>query len=243
MAQVAFIPFSFPGMASVGCAFTSRQGGASVYPYFASNISYDVGDDPAAVSANREAIKQRLGLTELVDCTQVHQDAVVFELAEGRPCTGDGLATRRSRVGLMVKTADCQPILLAHETGRFVAGLHVGWRGNVMNFPGSGVRAVCERYDCDPAELFAVRGPSLGPQRAEFTNFESEFGPAFADYHDPDAGTVNLWRLTCDQLAKEGLRPERIHGIDMCTMSLPEVFFSYRGEKTTGRQAGIIWIK
>ena len=242
MIQIAFIPFTFPGLSNVGCAFTSRQGGASTYPYFAANLSYDVGDDPEAVTANRAYLKERLGLSALVDCTQVHGDAVLFDLEEGAQREADGLATDHPGVGLMIKTADCQPILLAHETGRFVAGLHVGWRGNVIDFPGTGVRLLCERYGCDPSELLAVRGPSLGPKQAEFTSFATEFGSSFTRYFDPTAQTVDLWRLTHEQLLAAGLREERIHGINLCTQSNPEMFFSYRGETKTGRQSGLIWL-
>jgi copper oxidase (laccase) domain-containing protein len=54
---------------------------------------------------------------------------------------------------------------------------------------------------------------------------------------------MNLWELTRHQLAEAGLAPERIFGLDLCTKSREEDFFSYRRDKTTGRQAGIIWIK
>jgi hypothetical protein len=98
---------------------------------------------------------------------------------------GDALATSVPGLALGIKTADCQPVLLAHESGRFVAALHVGWRGNVQNLPGSAVARLCAHYGCAPAELFAVRGPSLGPQAAQFTNFETEFGPRFREFLTP----------------------------------------------------------
>ncbi len=243
MVQIAFVPFSFSGLHAVGCAFTSRQGGVSTAPCTSANLSFEVQDDLAAVRANREGIKKRLGLKQLVDCTQVHADTLNFELQEGEPCTGDGLATSTAGIGLMIKTADCQPVLIAHENGRFVAALHIGWRANVLNFIGTGVQRLCTHYSCKPSELFAVRGPSLGPKKAEFTNFDQEFGAAFKAYYHSPSKSMNLWQLTQDQLMAAGLLPERIHGIDMCTMSMPDVFFSYRREKNTGRQAGIIWLK
>ncbi len=243
MLQIAFIPFSFPDLPRVGCVFTSLQGGLSKYPYFAANLSFDVGDDPALVRANRDYLKDRLGLDELVDCTQVHGNELIFDLEPGVKCQADGLATQRLGIGLMIKTADCQPIMLTHESGRFVVGLHVGWRGNVIDFPGTGVRLICEKYGCKPAELLAVRGPSLGPQQAEFINFRGEFGSGFASYFNPATQTADLWQLTRDQLVAAGLLPERVFGVDMCTKSTPELFFSFRAKKTTGRQAAIIWIK
>ncbi|MGE4503796.1 MAG: polyphenol oxidase family protein [Desulfovibrionaceae bacterium] len=239
---IAFFPFSFPGLPGVGCAFTSRQGGASVYPFQYANLSHDVGDDRAAVDENRTLLKERFRLLELADRTQVHADALCFDPREGDAGEADGLATARPGVGLMIKTADCQPVLLAHESGRYVAALHVGWRGNVLGFPGSGVARFCGEYGLAPEELFAVRGPSLGPEQAEFTNFEAEFGPGFAAYHDPAKRTVDLWALTRAQLLEAGLLPGRVFGVDLCTRTLPEVFFSYRASRRTGRQAGLIWI-
>lgn len=243
MPQIAFIPFSFPALPQVGMCFTSRRGGVSEPPHEQSNLSYDVGDETEAVDKNRQLIKERFGLQALVDCTQVHGDTVVFDLAPGTECKADGLAVTKPKIAVMAKTADCQPILLAHETGRFVAALHVGWRGNVINFPASGVAKICEEFKANPRELFAVRGPSLGPNWAQFLNFHQEFGEKFAKYFDHDKKTVDLWRLTKEQLVGAGLRQERVYGVDLCTREMEDTFYSYRRDKTTGRQAGIVWLK
>ena len=154
---------------------------------------------------------------------------------------GDGLATDKPGIGLLIKTADCQPILLAHRSGRFVAGIHAGWRGNRCDFPGSGVRRFCEHYGVEPRELLAVRGPSLGPARAEFINFESEWGDAFRPWFDAGSRTMDLWGLTRWQLEQAGLLPRNIYGIDLCTASCNRQFFSYRCVKASGRQASVIW--
>ena len=72
--------------------------------------------------------------------------------------------------------------------------------------------------------------------------FEAEFGEAFRPYFDHRTRRVDLWRLTRDQLVAAGLSRDRIFGLDLCTRSLP-LFFSYRRDKTTGRQASLIWIR
>lgn len=248
MVQIAYMPFEFPGLPQVGCAFTSRIGGVSEPPHHTANISFDVDDEPEAVSANRLAIQERLGFSSWNDCHQVHGDVINFDLEPGRAdrpakCEGDGLATAQPGQALVIKTADCQPLLLAHESGKYVAGLHVGWRGNRINFPATGVQGFCERYGFGPGEVLAVRGPSLGPGSSQFVNFMSEFGSKFSPYHDEKAQTVDLWRLTRDQLLEAGLQENRIFGMNLCTMDMAETFFSYRRDKKTGRQAGIIWIR
>lgn len=242
------IPFAFPGVANVRCAFGTRIGGYSPSPFDHANVSLDVGDDPAKVVANRQAMQRELGFAHWQELRQVHGVGMVFDpepgdIAKGPVAEGDGLATATPGQALVIKSADCQPILLAHRSGKYVAALHVGWRGNVQGFPLLGAKAFCERYSLDPADVLAVRGPSLGPSASEFSDFEREFGPDFKDHYDPTTKTVNLWLLTRHQLRKAGLKPGNIFQIDLCTNSLADTFFSYRRREKTGRQASLIWIR
>jgi polyphenol oxidase len=242
------IPFRFPGVPRVRCAFTTRIGGGSEGPFQSANLSFDVGDDPDKVRQNRERVLGLLGDPSWVELRQVHGTAMVFDppmpadlhvpLGEG-----DGLATARPGQALVIRTADCQPILLADRTGSHVAALHCGWRGNRAEFPKTGAERFCSRYRLDPRDVFAVRGPSLGPSRAEFVNFDLEWGPGFEDYFDQRKRTMDLWRLTADQLIAAGLNREHIHSVDICTFEREELFFSYRRGRDCGRQAGIVWLE
>jgi hypothetical protein len=241
--MMTVIPFAFPGLPGVRVAFTTAVSGADK-----GNISYNVGRDAHAVRANREALKRQLGFGEYCSLRQVHGADMAFDPApvgpgEASTFQADGSATATPGKALVIKTADCQPVMLAHVSGRYVAALHVGWRGNVMEFPRLGVQAFCERYGLKPRDVLAVRGPSLGPAASEFTNFEMEFGERFRDFFDPATQTVNLWRLTVAQLVEAGLKRERIFGLDLCTHSLGE-FHSYRRDKAgSGRQANLIWME
>jgi len=243
-----FIRFHFPGVPAVECAFQLRTGGASRGPYAQGNVSLLVGDAPEAAAANRAALATELGLEAVAELKQVHGDRLLCEpgaeallRADTAPSVeGDGLAVSRPGLGLLIKTADCQPLFFAHESGRAVAALHVGWRGNRINFPAGGLRAFCARYQCAPGEVLAVRGPSLGPAAAEFVHFDREWGKAYAPWFDVRRRTMDLWRLTRSQLEEAGMAPERIFSLDLCTTSLPQ-FFSYRRDKITGRQANLVW--
>lgn len=232
-----YIPFAFPGLPQIGCAFGCGP----------RTMAFTGAADPAAVTTVRRELKRDLGFSAWHSLKQVHGVHMIFEpefdtLERPSIETGDGMAESRPGRALAVKTADCQPVLLAHESGRFIAALHVGWRGNAADFCGRGVRSFCVRYGLDPRELLAVRGPSLGPGESEFTAFEAEFGEAFRPYYDHRTRKVDLWRLTRDQLVAAGLDRDRIFSLDLCTRSLP-LFFSYRRDRTAGRQASLIWIR
>ncbi len=239
------LDFHFPGLPHIGVAFTTRLGGVSTGTYAEANLSLDVGDDPKAVIANRQAVRHALGISRWQELTQVHGTTILQDngsdtLLAGGTRQGDGLMTHHPGVALVVKTADCQAILLTDTEGQYLAALHCGWRGNAAAFPLHGVQAFCAAYGLDPSQVLAVRGPSLGPGASEFTNFATEWDPMFRRYFDPTTMRVHLWQLTRDQLMAAGVPGRQIFGLDLCTATSP-LFFSYRRDKTTGRQAALIW--
>lgn len=237
--SLTYLPFVFPAVPSVGTAFCLRTAG---------NISLEIGDNPEDVRRNRHALKQQLGLGSWQEVQQVHGPQMVFDpepgdIAAPGSIQADGLATEREGRALVIKTADCQPVLLAHKSGQYIAALHAGWRGNVLHFPATGVRDFCEEYNLSPADVYAVRGPSLGPDASEFKNFHEEFGIAFEQWYNAQTQTVNLWAMTHDQLMGAGIPAANIFSIDLCTHLAEDMFFSYRRNNNCGRQASIIWIK
>ena len=60
----------------VRMVFTSRAGGASSSPYDSFNLGDHVGDDPAAVAANRERLRRATGLEDIVWMEQLHTNTV-----------------------------------------------------------------------------------------------------------------------------------------------------------------------
>ena len=92
-------------------------------------------------------------------------------------------------------------------------------------------------------DILAVRGPSLSPGRSEFVNFGREFGPGFEAFYHPETRTVDLWAMTRSQLMAAGVPARNIFGLDLCTRDNPDLFFSFRRERVTGRQAALIWIR
>ena len=235
----AVIPFVFPGLSGVRCAFGTALTG---------NLSFAAAPDAAsqaAVRANRRRLLNHCGLAGWSELQQVHGDVCIevtgpTDVDTAPTVEADAQFTDKTDLGLVIKTADCQPILLTSTTGSAIAALHVGWRGNVLNVPAVGVRTFCQAYGLMPSEVMVVRGPSLGPGEAEFVNFGQEWGPAFLPWFDTEHQTMDLWSLTRHQLTEAGVLPQNIFSVDLCTKSLPELFFSYR-RKDEGRQISLIW--
>ena len=212
---VNFFVFKFPGVSKARCAFQFRnleEGELS------GNISFNVGDSEKKVLESRQGlIAQLKGLDQWSECHQVHGTSIVKEplpteiVADKLP-EADGMMTSQKGLGLMLKTADCQPLFIANKEGTCIMALHVGWRGNRAAFPQIAVKDFCAHYGVRPQNLVAVRGPSLGPAAAEFVNFDTDFGPEFSRWHDPETKRVNLWAMTRWQLQEAGVPQENIFG-------------------------------
>ncbi|MDR2604161.1 MAG: polyphenol oxidase family protein [Desulfovibrio sp.] len=235
--QGGCIPFAFPGLPEIGCVFGTALCGS---------IHLSASGDGDAVT-RREALLAAIGLARWVELCQVHKDGFIVD-ARPTPTElpsaleADGSCTRERGLGLLVKTADCQPLFFAAGDGSAVAALHVGWRGNAADYPAVGLSRFCEAYGLDPAGVLAVRGPSLGPGASEFVNFGKEWLAAFAPWFDAEKQTMDLWRLTRDQLMRVGMPAGNIFSLDLCTCSLPGLFFSHRrGDE--GRQGSLVWIR
>lgn len=247
---LSFIPFAFPGAPGVRCAFQTRDWGVSEGPYGGGNIAYTVGDDPLRVSANRLDLAASLELAEIAELDQIHGDTLVFDppasplerfvepppFQRGRPCHG------QTGIGLIIKTADCQPVLVAHKEGRHIAAFHIGWRGNRLRFLQSGIAAFCGRYGLDARDLARRARPEPRAAALGIRQLRQGMGPRFRQLVQRPRQDHEPLAADRDQLLEAGLPDEGIFGLDLCTASMPDSFFSYRRDGICGRQANVIWI-
>lgn len=230
-------------------AILTRKGGASYRPFDSLNFSTVAGDSLANVSANFERLKTYSGAPYVVSVKQQHGDEVVIvdehnldALNVPEPETeGDALITSMPNVILMIKVADCQPVLLVDPTQKVVAAVHSGWRGSVLNIIGKTVQTMHDKFGCDPANIQAGIGPSLGPCCAEFVNYREELPPTFWPYKSGN-DHFNFWRISAMQMKNAGIPEANIEISNICTVCNPDLFFSYRRDKRTGRFGACIEI-
>ena len=187
------------------------------------------GNGPKAAT-NRERLARTLGLERLAWAQQVHGTRVVAVEGDGQSPLGeaDGLATDQPGVGLLIKQADCQAVILAAPERGVIANLHVGWRGNAAGMPGQGVAFLHERYGVEPGELYAAISPSLGACCAQFVNWREELPPWFEAFRRGE-DRFDLEAAARAQLIQAGVAPERIETSGVCTVCDAN-YFSYRRE-------------
>ncbi len=231
----------------VGHAIFLRTRGFSDAPFDRLNVSFAVGDEVKQVARNRDLVAGALNAAELVFMRQVH--GYGLRVIADRPANdgadppeADVLITDRAGKFLVVQVADCQPILMYDPVRRVVANVHCGWRGSVANVLGRTVEALRSGFGCAAKDLLVGVGPSLGPCCAEFVNYRREIPPWLWSYRR-DSVYFDFWSMTRDQLTAVGVRDDHIEISRLCTRCHPDRFFSYRGEKRTGRFPAVIGLK
>ncbi|WP_456433311.1 peptidoglycan editing factor PgeF [Nitratifractor sp.] len=220
------------------------------------SVALHTGEDPHLVRGNRRRFADCFDPdTRFVSVLQVHGTAIHFvDDATGygweeppESIRADALATDREGVALCILTADCVPILLADPVRRVVAAIHAGWRGAAEGIVPRTLAALEERYGCDPVNLVAGIGPSIGGCCYEVGE---EVAGRFGEF--PDAivrreGRIflDLPRIVVRQLADAGVDETKIEASGVCTAcSGEERFFSYRATGgCTGRFMSAIMLE
>lgn len=240
---VCFAP-DWPLPPGVRALQTTRVGGRSVGPWAGFNLGEHVGDDPAAVAANRAALARRLPAA-LVWLSQVHGTAVadIDDLAAGAPPpVADAAVARRPGRVCVVMTADCLPLLLCDADGGVVAAAHAGWRGLCAGV----VEATVAAMGVPPARLTVWLGPAIGPRAFEvggevrdaFLAHDAAAASAFVAGAD-GRWLADLYALARQRLAAAGVRD--VHGGGECTFGDAGRYFSHRRDGVSGRMATLIW--
>ncbi len=226
-------------------AITTRHGGVSEGRCESLNVSYSVGDAQPNVDENLRRAAETVGARrqDLFSAYQVHGRAVT--LVEGdtpiepRPKC-DVLVTRSSARTLMLRYADCTPVLLADPRQRAVAVVHAGWRGSAVRASAAAVEALVGAFGTRPADIVAGIGPAIGPCCYEVGG--DVFG-AFADRSTLFNGRkLDLWEANRQALVESGVPGESIEVAAICTQCESERFFSHRanGGQPAGRFAALI---
>ncbi len=229
---------------------TTRAGGISAPPFDTFNLGDHVGDDPAAVAANRARLATAIGLApdRVVWMNQVHGDRVEVVDGPRRAAVGgrvgtDALVTNTSRLALAVVTADCVPVLMGDARAGVIGAVHAGRVGAQRGVVARAVEAMLS-LGARAGDISVLLGPAV-------SGLNYEVPAAMADEVEAalprsrtttSAGTPGLdlrAGIACQ------LRDLGVTSIDVdprCTVADPTLF-SHRRGAPTGRLASLVWME
>lgn len=234
------------GTARVRRVVSTRAGGRSTGPFARFNLSAGVGDDPAAVAANRERLAAELGVP-VVFLEQVHGNRVVTVEAAPRPGAPDVPATDAAvtalpGVGLAVLAADCVPVLLADPEAGVVGAAHAGRVGAAAGVIPATLAAM-EALGASASAVEVLLGPAICGACYEVPaqmrlQVDARL-PGSAVVTRRGTPGLDLRAGLFHQLTALGVA--RIGGDPRCTVEDKDLY-SHRRDGRTGRLAAITWL-
>lgn len=153
----------FAGRRRISWAVSGRAGGASAGPFAALNLAGHVGDEAAAVAANRD----RLATWAAADggiaaLGAVHGSRVAEVTGPGELEGCDGAVCAIPGIALLALGADCALAALADPDAGIVGVLHCGWRGLAGDEDGDVVaNTVGAMRALGAGRIRAVLGPAI----------------------------------------------------------------------------------
>ncbi|PTR32206.1 hypothetical protein C8K36_1011258 [Rhodococcus sp. OK519] len=225
---------------------TSRSGGVSAPPYDSFNLGDHVGDDPAAVEANRRRLADGIGLPfeRLVWMEQIHSRnvTVVDGPQDGPVPTTDALVTREPGLALVTLSADCVPILLSDDEAGVIAAVHAGRIGARIGIVPKVIGAMIEQ-GARPERIGAFLGPAASGRQYEVPAAMQadveKFLPGSATRTVKGTPGLDLRAGLRRQLLAAGI--SGVAEDPRCTIE-DRALFSHRREAPTGRLAAVIWM-
>ena len=225
---------------------TTRAGGVSAPPFDTFNLGDHVGDDPAAVAANRARLAGAIGLADrVVWMNQVHGDRVevVDEPRDSAVDDTDALVTSTPRLALAVVTADCVPVLMADDRAGVIAAVHAGRVGAQRGVVTRTVETMLG-LGAQVGDISVLLGPAVSGRNYEVpAAMADEVEAALPGSRTTTAaGTPGLdlrSGIACQ------LRDLGVTSIDVdprCTVA-DQSLFSHRRGAPTGRLAALVWME
>ena len=246
------VPYlSFPVFRDTGLVtdgFSTRLGGVSEGCFSSLNLSFDRGDDRAAVAENFRRMGEALSVhcEDMVLSQQTHTTniRIVTDEDRGKGITRerdytdiDGLITNVPGICLVTTYADCVPLYFLDPVKKVIALSHSGWRGTVGKIGKKTVELMHDNFGSDPADILAAVGPSVCQDCYEVSadvidRFKEVFDRSVWDelfYGKPDGKyQLDLWKANEKIFLEAGIRKEHIAVTNVCTHCNSGILYSHR---------------
>lgn len=230
----------------------TRHGGVSQCPWHSLNLGASIGDIQEAVKENHARVYRAADVNgaRAISCWLVHSadTLVVKEFVErdGRLQKADAIITDQPDTPLVMRFADCVPLLYYDRTKRVIGLGHAGWRGTVKGMAAKVARMMRDAFGCQTEDIEVVIGPAIS--RRNYRVGEEVAGLA-ANYfgeganviwRDPADGSpyLDLWRANRWDLERSGV--SNIEVLDICTFENTDDFFSHRAENGSTGRFGVV---
>ncbi len=163
---------------------------------------------------------------------QEHKDRIITvnkepEKNEYVHATADASITNIPGICLVIRTADCVPVLFFDQQNKAVGAAHSGWKGTMLEISSKTVIAMEKTYGTSPENLLVFILPSIGVESYEVNQDVARF---FSNHTVTRNGKiyVNMQKQIEDSLLEHNLKKENIFNSELCNYINHGEYFSHR---------------
>ena len=164
---------------------------------------------------------------------QTHSDHVEIIDKRIEYLNTDGLIITQKNVSLILRFADCTPLIFYDTKNKIGAISHAGWRGTAQKIGPKTINKMGVNFGTNPKDIVAIIGPAIGICCYEVSDeVRDKLLNTVVDYTD----LVNSKNVDLKQINKRQLEEIGVTKIDVCpycTSCNNDLFYSYRKENGT----------
>lgn len=236
-------------------AIFTRIGGISKEPFHSLNIGGNLGDLDENIIENKKRMFKVLEIPfeTQFDVWQVHGINIVIPEKPRKPLgkyvQADGIVSNTPDFTMVMRFADCVPIILYDPVNHIGSTVHAGWQGTVKNVVSYAVQTMIRQFNVKASNIVAGIGPSIGPDhysvgenviKAVKARFPNDWKEMLELRHEK--AYFNLWLANKHNLVESGV--EQIELAEICTACNTDEWYSHRNENgKTGRFAAIMQLQ
>ena len=199
-------------------------------------------------SKNIDEILKELHINNYYQTKQIHSD--IIHLVDNNYINnseGDALITNIPNIPIIIKVADCIPILLYDKKNQVLALIHSGWKGTLQNITNKTVKLMQNKYNSKLKNISVYIYPSI--RKCHFEVEEDVYSLFKNKISNIDKYTkkthpkyyIDLQSIIKDNLNNIGIT--NIKDTNICTYCNSDKYHSYRYNKTDKRNILLAMIK
>lgn len=179
---------------------------------------------------------------DLIEAAQIHSDRLLVlnpdntKMWRGVNVTGvDGFVSRETDVGLLIKVADCVPLVIFDPSNHALGLFHVGFKGAVKGIHTTGLTRMTREFQTDPREALVWLGPSARRCHYQVSALPEDLDQTvWADFLQLQGTTYHpdLTGFLKATLKAAGIKVSHITDSGICTIESNDLYSHQRSLQT-----------
>lgn len=195
----------------------------------------------------KELIKE-LKLNNYYEVKQTHSDIVhIIDDNYINNSVGDALITNQKNTPIIIKIADCIPILIYDKENKVISLVHSGWKGTLKNITIKTIEIMISKYNSKKENIYVYIYPSI--RQCHFEIQEDVYSLFKDTINNIDKYTnklenkyyIDMQSIIKDKLIEIGIT--NIIDTNICTYCNHDIYYSYRYNHTDKRNILLAMIK